>query len=233
MKNVRPSPAMGMCQPASEVTQPHLRSLETWPEGQQFRPRPRRWSSRRAARGRQAGNRATAPAPARRPERGAPASRSHPTSHPISARRATVRRRADADDGRGRRVVKVSGSLLAARLASPFARLRNVAGGNGEQGGGRARRGRDEGGRESAEKSKLSSSAPALGQAIAADRATSLRNALDGEIGACSVARERSRRSRCSYTRSLQNAISRRTNESGGHADNAAARVPTLFILVV
>ena len=184
MKNVRPSPAMGMCQPASEVTQPHLRSLETWPEGQQFRPRPRRWSSRRAARGRQAGNRATAPAPARRPERGAPASRSHPTSHPISARRATVRRRADADDGRGRRVVKVSGSLLAARLASPFARLRNVAGGNGELGGGRAERGRDEGERESAEKSKLSSSAPALGQAIAAtDRATSLlrSSALDGE----------------------------------------------------
>ena len=110
-----------------------------------------------------------------------------PTQRPIPsplARRATVRRRADADDGRGRRVVKVSGSLLAARLASPFARLRNVAGGNGELGGGRAERGRDEGERESAEKSKLSSSAPALGQAIAAtDRATSLlrSSALDGE----------------------------------------------------
>ena len=173
MKNVRPSPAMGMCQPASEVTQPHLRSLETWPEGQQFRPRPRRWSSRRAARGRQAGNRATAPAPARRPERGAPASRSHPTSHPISARRATVRRRADADDGRGRRVVKVSGSLLAARLASPFARLRNVAGGNGELGGGRAERGRDEGGRECGEEQTQQFSS-SIGPSDSSDRPSNI-----------------------------------------------------------
>ena len=86
---------------------------------------------------------------------------------------------ADADDRRGRRVVKVSGSLLAARLASlldcGMLQGATASKGEGEQ------RGR---GRESAEKSKLSSSAPALGQAIAAtDRATSLlrSSALDGE----------------------------------------------------